>query len=87
MYLVSIVVQNVMLTLNQLNQTTTEISNLFDDKYFLSSYINGIYIRQYVNSSLRTLTKIAKNWYMTNNNQLTVICIKEAIYDKKELVT
>ena len=36
MYFVSIEVQNVMLTLNRLNQTITEISNLFDDKYFHS---------------------------------------------------
>ena len=29
-------------------------------KLCFTSYINGIYIRQYINSSLQTLTKMAK---------------------------
>ena len=44
--------------------TATWISNLYDDTNFLSQaiLINGIYyyIRQYVNSSLQTLTKMRK---------------------------
>ena len=48
-------------------------------KYFLSQInsgfhvVSGIYIRQYVNSSLRVLTKIAKigTWRIITNLQYT----------------
>ena len=40
------------------NKTATWLSNLYEDKQFL--LINSIYIRQYVISSLQTLTNMTK---------------------------